>query len=138
MYKKFLWYWGPTIFWMTLIFLLSSRTKVQVSEVYAVQFVVFKSLHVVEYGILALLLYRTLKNTRSGPVWQNLYLAWLYSLIYGITDEIHQVFVPTREGSMRDVFFDAIGVTLAIGFIWKYIPKAPKRLRSLVKKLELI
>ena len=45
-----------------------------------------------------------------------------YSLIvgslYGITDEIHQYFVPNRSFDIGDIIIDVIGVFLGIIFIW--------------------
>ena len=34
----------------------------------------------------------------------------LFSFFYGITDEIHQYFVPGRSASLLDVGFDSIGI----------------------------
>jgi len=34
----------------------------------------------------------------------------LFSIFYGITDEIHQYFVPGRSASLLDVGFDSIGI----------------------------
>jgi VanZ family protein len=34
---------------------------------------------------------------------------WIAALVYGITDEIHQSFVPMRDASMYDVMADSIG-----------------------------
>ena|SRR3989344_4160062 len=129
-------YWLPALLYMGLIFWLSSRPRVQVSEVFLIQFAVFKTLHVIEYAILYLLLYRVLRNTRKAFVWQNLLDVWLIALVYAMTDEIHQVFIPTREGRMRDIAIDAVGISLAAIYLWKYLPKAPRKLKSWAKKLE--
>ena len=131
-------YWLPPIAWMGMIFLFSSQAKVQVSDVYVLQFTFFKSLHMIEYGILSALLYRAFKNTGNRPLWQNLYLAWLLAASYGMTDEIHQVFVPTREGRMRDIVIDSIGAGLILFLLWRYVLTAKKRLKNWVKPLEII
>jgi VanZ family protein len=34
---------------------------------------------------------------------------WILASIYGITDEIHQSFVPMRDTSVFDVFADGLG-----------------------------
>ena len=131
-------YWLPPLVWMGVIFFFSSRTKVEVSDVYAIQLVFFKTLHIIEYGILSILFYRALKNTGRRPKWQNFYLAWLLAMIYGMTDEIHQLFTPTREGRMRDVVIDGIGAGLTLFLLWKYIRKTQKKLKNWVKQLELM
>jgi preprotein translocase subunit SecE len=135
---KFLKYWGPTAGLMFIIFMLSTRTRLLVSDVFAVQFLFFKTLHVLEYALLYVLAYRSLKNTSGETAWKNRYNAFLIAFFYGVSDEIHQVFVPTREGTVRDIFIDSIGITFACIFIWKLLPKAPKKLKNLAKVLELI
>lgn len=131
-------YFAPPIFLMMLILYLSSRQRVEVSEIYLVQFAIFKTLHVIEYGLLYIFNYRALKNLLRRPAWQNQIDAFIITFFYAITDEIHQVFVPTREGRMRDVVIDTIGIVLALWFIWKKLPKAQGKLKSLANKLELV
>jgi VanZ family protein len=41
----------------------------------------------------------------------------LIGTLYGITDEIHQLFVPFREASVLDVVVDGCGVVLALSLI---------------------
>ena len=38
-----------------------------------------------------------------------------FALLYGASDELHQLFVPTRLGSFIDVAVDAFGILLGIG-----------------------
>jgi VanZ family protein len=40
--------------------------------------------------------------------------AFLFCVAYGISDEIHQMFVPSRTPSLKDIFFDALGTALAL------------------------
>ena len=40
--------------------------------------------------------------------------AFLFSLIYAVSDEVHQYFIEGRTSSPRDVFIDACGFTCAI------------------------
>jgi VanZ family protein len=40
-------------------------------------------------------------------------LAILTASAYGLTDEVHQAFVPLREASWQDWLADTIGATLA-------------------------
>ncbi len=131
-------YWLPTFVWMGLIFYLSSQATVRVSSDFAIQFLVFKSLHVIEYAFLYILMYRSLRNTRNSPEWEVRYNAWLLTVAYAMTDEIHQVFVPTREGKLRDVAIDVFGITIASIYLWKFLPKAPKILKTWAKKLRVL
>lgn len=61
--------------------------------------------HIIEFGILSLLLYRALKTIVKNPQ----ILAVLITILYAITDEIHQCFVSGRISSTFDVMVDAFG-----------------------------
>jgi VanZ family protein len=41
-------------------------------------------------------------------------LAFVLTTLYGITDEIHQLYVPGRHGQPADVLFDAAGALAMI------------------------
>ena len=67
-------------------------------------------LHMVEYGGLGFLLSRWLRlQTGRVDVRVLVLLPAVLATLYGITDEIHQGFVPERDGSARDVLADAAG-----------------------------
>ena len=114
---------------MAFIFFFSSRQRVEVSPDDFVNFVFFKTLHVVEYAILFILYARALRGPRT------LLTAFILTIAYAVTDEVHQTFVPTREGKVRDVIIDAVGAILAWYFLIKLLPKGPKKLRALAKNL---
>ncbi len=61
--------------------------------------------HIIEYGFLSFLLYRALKITSKN----SQILAILITILYAITDELHQYFVPGRISSVFDVAFDSFG-----------------------------
>mgnify|MGYP001054298827 CR=1 FL=1 len=77
-----------------------------------------KILHSIEYAILGYLLARTLTffGTRNVVL-----LSLIIGSLYGLGDEIHQHFVPGREASGVDLFFDSIGTFLGaiIGVHWR-------------------
>jgi VanZ family protein len=68
-----------------------------------------KILHTLEYSILGYLLAKTL---RSFEVRKIALLGWMIGSLYGLSDEIHQYFVPGREASVMDLFFDSIGTLI--------------------------
>ncbi len=35
-------------------------------------------------------------------------------IAYAVTDEVHQAFVPGRQGAVRDVLIDAVGVLIGV------------------------
>lgn len=47
-------------------------------------------------------------------------LALALAVLYAVSDEIHQAFVPGRAGSPLDVAIDAVGVACGIA-IWQLI-----------------
>lgn len=135
---KFIRYWFPVIGWMAVIFILSGRESVQVADDFILNFLFFKTLHVIEYSILFVLYFRALKNTLRVSIGVNLLaVAFFLTLMYAATDEIHQMFVPTREGRLRDVIIDAIGATIAWISITRLLPRAPRKLRAWAKSLEV-
>lgn len=135
---RFVRYWLPVIVWMIVIFFMSGRESVRIADEYILNFLFFKMFHVIEYFILFVLYFRALKNTLRTPIGVNFFAAAFFlTLIYAVTDEIHQVFVPTREGKLRDVIIDAIGATIAWISITHVLPRAPGKLRDWAKRLKI-
>lgn len=109
---KWIFFWLPPIIWMNLIFLLSSKTRIGVSEVQIFNFIIFKTLHIIEYAILYLLLFRGFYlSTKKKPTSKTYIMAFIIAVLYASSDEIHQTFIPTREGTIRDIFIDTIGIS---------------------------
>ena len=54
--------------------------------------------------------------------------AIVVATLYGISDEIHQYFVPPRQVEVRDVLADALGASVAAGalYIWSCIAHAKR------------
>lgn len=134
-------YWLPPILWMTLIFwgstdaLSTRRTSriigpilrwfdpnVRQETIEGVQMVVRKSAHMTEYGVLALLYWRALYRPGAGGkrLWSRraAVTAFVLAVAYAASDEFHQSFVASREGSIRDVGFDSAGALLALVALW--------------------
>lgn len=67
-------------------------------------------LHGVEYGVLGFLLSRCLGlETRRTSFALLVVLPGALALLYGLTDEIHQSFVPSRDPSLHDLAADLVG-----------------------------
>jgi len=110
--KKFIFYWLPPIVWMGLIFSMSSRQSIGVSEEFIVNFIVFKFLHIVEYAFLYFLFLRAFRMYLSKNSKRAYLFAAIAAILFAISDELHQIFVPTRQGSPRDIGIDALGIGL--------------------------
>ncbi len=130
--------WLPVIAWMTVIFLYSAQDGVEsytssdkaiksASELfksinlqglseflyaYIAQFV-RKIAHFAAYfgigvlSMLALLPYRI-------HIKKQVLISFVIGFLFACSDEIHQLFVPGRNGSLRDVLIDSLGLCLAI------------------------
>ena len=124
--------WLPVVIWAFVIFLFSSFPTTRASEIHWKDFIVKKTAHIVEYAILSTLIYRALKESGADRKKAGIY-AIFFSVIYGFTDEFHQSFTSGREAKLRDVIFDTIGSVGSIYFLWRLLPKAPKKLKSWAK-----
>ncbi|BCA54442.1 hypothetical protein W02_15820 [Nitrospira sp. KM1] len=112
-------YWAPLIVYAGVIFYLSSQShpEEQLPDFMFKQ-LSDKVLHFVEYAILAVLAYRALRWA-AGPAAASraVTLAIVAASAYGITDEIHQSFVPLREVSVVDWIADTFGAAIgAVGW----------------------
>ncbi len=101
--------------WMGLIFVLSSRDTIPqpfglASEVTAI------GGHLTAYAILAILLWWALAPLDLS-VRRRTALALLGAVIYGLSDEWHQSFVPGRDASVFDLAIDGIGACVGLGFV---------------------
>jgi VanZ family protein len=102
--------WAPVVLYMSLIFAISSVS--QPPE--APPAITDKGAHAVLYSGLGALFVRALAGGWTRPVtWRIAAAAVMYSALYGVSDEVHQYFVPAREVEMLDVVADTIGAALA-------------------------
>lgn len=118
--KKALIHWLPLILWMTIIFLLSNQPKIVRFEDRATDFITGKLAHLFEYAVLYILWFRAINSELTGKNWK---LPMFFTVIYAISDEIHQTFVPTREGKLRDILIDALGGMIGLWLLKNIFPK---------------
>ena len=135
-FAKFIKYWLFPVLWMILIFVFSSFPTIKGADLYWKDFAIKKSAHMFEYGILALLLFRALRQKISDK--KTVKMVLIFCIFYAITDEFHQSFTPGRESTLRDVIFDTIGAFTSLYLAWKYLPKAHWKLQNLAKRLDLM
>lgn len=118
-------YWLPVLTWMALIFLGSSVPSARVSENGTLDFLAHKVVHLFEYAVLFLLIYRAVSQGKSDFNKREIVLVVFLVTFYGASDEFHQGFIPGREPRLRDVLIDFLGGLSGVG-IWKYYPKVRK------------
>jgi VanZ family protein len=66
--------------------------------------------HWTEYFVLAVLVQRALLKETDEP-WQSRHIAFtlVFIFVYALSDEFHQLFVPSRTASLGDVMIDIFG-----------------------------
>lgn len=134
------------LFWMGMIFFFSSRdgkestddsnkvgyaigrifihgfedkTEAEKEEfAKSIELVVRKAAHMTEYAILGILFLGAIYMHERR---KTILYSWMATVVYAATDEIHQLFVPGRDGKITDVIIDSIGAILGIIFVYMVI-----------------
>ena len=110
--KSFIFSWLPLIVYCLLIYIQSAHPSPE--ELPSFKFM-DKMLHFVAYGAMGILFYRAyqtlqIRNQRQWLV----FLSIVSASLYGISDEIHQYFVPARHASFSDVIADILGAVCGV------------------------
>ncbi|MEH0020236.1 MAG: VanZ family protein [Desulfobacter sp.] len=100
-------YWLPVLALCTAIFWQSAFPSLATPSLFPHQ---DKLLHLAAYALLAFLTARALACERPGMPRKTIWvLAALFAAGYGLSDEIHQAFVPGRCAEIADFAADALG-----------------------------
>src|ERR1700690_1138235 len=103
--NKFIYRWGPSILVMAVIFKFSSTPGNKLPNFGSIDSWVKKGGHMLGYALLSLSYWHGLKWDKKRAWW-----AWIFAVLYAITDEFHQSVIPGRHPSPLDVIlFDATG-----------------------------
>jgi VanZ family protein len=100
--------WGPFIAALGVVFWLSS-----LSQVPGANYFWDKLLHTLGYAGLGVLALRAFHGGFEPLRWKATLYAAIAVIVWGISDEYHQSFVPGRTASALDVCADAVGFALA-------------------------
>ncbi|MGD1995810.1 MAG: VanZ family protein [Anaerolineae bacterium] len=107
-------HWAPPLAWMGLIFFLSAQPDLPHAPGPWLDMLIKKLGHALAFGILSWLYLRALGGNGLGSDRLRV-LSLILTLLYAVSDEIHQAFVPGRHSSIADVLVDGVGATLAMG-----------------------
>lgn len=140
-FSNFIRYWLPAALWMMLIFSASADGQsyrhsslffeplmrwlfphLPPAQVEAIHHVFRKCCHLTEYAILFWLFWRAIrKPVKNDPrpwLWPEAGLALASVFLYAASDELHQVFVPSRTGQVSDVLVDTSGGAAGLLVLW--------------------
>jgi VanZ family protein len=113
---RLLWLWGPVVLSMTALFILSSQPVLPGASLTPDW-----TQHGAAYAGLAVVTLRATAGGRwSGVGPGALLAAWVIAALYGVSDEVHQSFVPERMADVRDIVADAVGAALGLGAAWAW------------------
>lgn len=134
--KNKVFYWVPALIWMWIIFMFSSQpasdsnelsvgvTKILVEilgkilplniETSTISNIVIQLNHIIRklahfsiYMVLGILVYGAI--IKNGILKKELLISLIICIIYAVSDELHQLFVPGRGCQLKDVFIDSTG-----------------------------
>ena len=122
--RDFFRYWLPLIAYCALIFILSSRPLPKEVPVF---FGVDKVMHAAAWTVLGILCFRAFQSRWSQAKPSAIVaLSVAVSVLFGISDEFHQSFVPSRTADIRDLVFDFLGSIIGSGICQLFYAKSAK------------
>lgn len=95
--------WAPAVAWAAAIFWVSHQSSVRLPGFTLSD----KVGHLAAYTLLAILLCLGARAWGLSPVW-----VLVLGILYGVSDEFHQSFVPGRSAELGDLIADSLGVLL--------------------------
>jgi VanZ family protein len=144
--------WALVVSWMALIFFLSAQHAEQsadlsggitelVNEVVKqvapdaefhideISFFVRKNAHFFAYMLLSVLTLNAVSRS-GGQGWLSVGVAFVITVLYAISDEVHQLFVPGRSGQVSDVLLDSTGALVGIALYYVISHKANRKQKA--------
>jgi len=101
------WSFGPVAAYVCLVYALSLDPGTPKTATPGLD----KVAHLVEYGVLGLLLSRAVGGRARGVMFASMLVL---GVAVGIADEVIQSHVPGRQAGADDVIADAVGVTVGL------------------------
>ena len=86
-----------------------------------------KLIHLIYYGVLCFLVQRAVPHQVRFPLLarHSYIVGIIFAVLYGASDEFHQLSTPGRHGQFTDVLIDAAGASLFILGYWVYRSCSP-------------
>ena len=112
------------IIYSIMIFIFSSRPEVGVEQYFYGQ---DKVMHFVVYGIHTFLCLAVLSDKVLLLKLFHYFLALVFSVSYGIFNEIYQYFIPEREFSLGDILANSLGIITFLFLVYIFQNKKRKK-----------
>jgi VanZ family protein len=122
----------PLLIWMGLIFLFSGHKNISLLplaekffdpkdpcfglKMHLLDLAMKKTAHFLEFFILTVFTFRAVANP-AKPAGHPYWISFFIALLFAVTDELHQVYTPTRVPGALDVAVDCAGILTALTFI---------------------
>ncbi|UCC62920.1 MAG: VanZ family protein [Anaerolineae bacterium] len=113
-----LYYWLPLVTWMGAIFWFSAQPQPLGYLASWLESLAGIVGHLVGYAGLVLFWWRALA-AHSASARRMRGLAFLLTVLYAVSDEYHQSFVPGRTATLADLFIDAAGAVLGLWLVYR-------------------
>ena len=81
--------------------------------------------HFTIFFLLSFFIFITIKGKEKIRL-KYILIALVFSIMYAILDEIHQMFVPLRDASIKDILVDTLGIFSSLSVQW-YMNKKTKK-----------
>ena len=86
-----------------------------------------KAVHFVLFGGLAALVSTGMQRSGRGGTPAHFAVPVLFAVLYGVSDEVHQAFIPLRQPDLWDLAADTAGALAVQAALWRYAWKHPWR-----------
>lgn len=126
-HKIIILYYLPPLIWVGVIFFISSIPDLKSELPSFFDQLLRKLAHMIEFGILAILLLclflfkkgkavnLRIQSAEERQFLKEIFLTtFILTVLYAFSDEFHQSFVVGRNGSLWDVLIDTLGIAIGI------------------------
>lgn len=103
--------WFPAIAWASFIFFLSTLHASDIPPRWAT--LNDKVIHAVLFGIMSLTVFFAVRFGHGRSPWMAALAGFLVASLYGGSDEIHQMWTPSRTPDVWDWVADSVGGSCA-------------------------
>ena len=117
---SFIRYQLPFVLWAVLIFVSSSIPGRNIPKINFPN--ADKVVHFAIFMVFCALTDRAIRFQNRIPFFSkhHLILSVVITVVYGLIDEGHQLFVPNRDANLMDLAADAVGASLYVVLFWSW------------------